>query len=98
MPSLRAMGAVDAVGIELAEGDAAYPDVPDVARPVAHGVQLDAPGGRRVLCMVIEFEPDRRRVSAKEGEIDAIALVKGAQGQGDARMHIAPLGRRPQRP
>jgi len=68
-------------------------DVPVVEGPVAGAVEVDHPGGERVVSVVEEQQFDRGRTAGVDGEVDATGGGDGAErcaaaGEDGIRRHI----------
>ena len=72
--------AVHAVGIELTGTDPTHPNVPHVTSAVALGIQINHPGGRGILGMIKQLQPNAAGVTAEEGEIDSFPIFMGSHG------------------
>jgi len=62
--------------------------MPDVARSVTDGVEIDAPCGFRIRGAREELQPDAGGIAAEQREIDATLGLMGAEGQRNAGPHI----------
>src|SRR5580658_7800043 len=75
MAFFRLIRSFDAIAIELSDGNASHPNVPNVTGPMTLWIQINDPRWRRIVRMLIELQANRGRVTAKQNETDSVTLL-----------------------
>jgi len=83
--------AVHAIGIQLARPNPLNPDVPNVTRAVAHGIQINHPGGRGIFGTIKQLQPNAICMSAEERKVHSVATCIGSQWQWHTNPNIRPF-------
>src|SRR5215475_6429664 len=89
----RSIGSFDAIAVELTGGNASYPNMPDVTGPVTHRIEINDPGGGRVIRVLIELKAHPGGVTAEQGKIDALSVLVCAPRQWIPRLNFTVLRR-----
>src|SRR6185369_16297742 len=89
MPFPWAVGTVHPVGVELSRPDATHPDMPDIARAVVSGIQIDDLDGDRIRGTLEQLQPNSSGVTAEERKVDSSLHFSGPEWQRSAPSHFS---------
>src|SRR5579864_3117906 len=81
MAFFRLIRSFDAITVELTRGNTPHPQMPDVARPMTHRIEVNDSGRRRIVRILIELQTNRGCVTAKQNKIDSSSLLVGASNR-----------------
>src|SRR5690349_8145895 len=82
---------VHAIGIELPKANSLHPDVPYVTSTVAPRIQINHPGGRAILGMIKQLQPNAAGVPAEERKVHSFATDIDSQGQRHTHPNLSAL-------
>src|ERR1035438_5407872 len=81
MAVLGLIRSIHAIGIQLAKPKSLNPNMPYVTSPVAHGIQINYPGGNGIFGMIKQLQPNAVGVSAEERKVHTFATCIDPQRQ-----------------